>query len=171
MMIRVSEIPDEGLLIEGPERLPEPFGDPSWRLTELSLLVEREGTDVSVRGRLAAEVPLACGRCLERFPVRVATAVDTRFVPRPAGGREELELGSEDLELDFYADDLLNLTQLVETETTLQLPMKPLCREDCRGLCPVCGGNRNLVDCGCEVKFPDPRMAVLKDLAARLSSQ
>jgi uncharacterized protein len=53
---------------------------------------------------------------------------------------------------------------VVETETTLALPMKPLCRDDCRGLCPVCGGNRNLVACACAQRTPDPRLAVLKDL-------
>jgi len=68
-----------------------------------------------------------------------------------------------------YEKDELDLNVLVETETTLALPMKPLCREDCLGLCPVCGGNRNVVTCGCRDRAPDPRLAVLKDLAARRS--
>ncbi len=171
MMIRVSEIPQEGLSIEGAEARPAPFHDPAWRLEGLSLFIEKEGTDVLVRGRIAASVPQVCGRCLERFPVRVETEIDTRLAPRPQARREEIELASDDLEMDFYTDDLLNVAQLVETETTLELPMKPLCREECRGLCPVCGGNRNVVECRCEVNPPDPRFAVLKDLAARLSSQ
>jgi DUF177 domain-containing protein len=171
VLIRVSEIPDEGLSIEGTESLPEPFHDPSWRLEELSLVLERDDRDVLVRGRIAARVPLVCGRCLERFPVRVVPAVDARFSPRPGRGHEQIELGSDDLELDFYTNDSLDLAQLVETEASLELPMKPLCRPDCRGLCPTCGGNRNLVACDCPVKPPDPRFAVLKDLAGRLSSQ
>lgn len=170
MMIRVSDIPEEGLSIQGAAALPEPFSDPAWELVDLSLFIEKDDSDVIVRGRIAARVPQVCGRCLERFPVRVEPDVDARVAPRPAG-KEEIELASDDLELDFYTDDLLNLAQLVETETTLDLPMKPLCREDCRGLCPVCGGNRNLVACQCGVKPPDPRFAVLKDLADRLSSK
>src|SRR5438309_3443512 len=145
MVIRVSEIPDDGLSVEGADKLPEPFHDRSWRLEKLALLVERDDRDVVVRGRIAVSVPQVCGRCLERFPTRVAPEVDARFSPRPERTKEPIELGSDDLELDFYTDDSLDLAQLVETETTLALPMKPLCRTDCRGLCPTCGGNRNVV--------------------------
>lgn len=171
MMIRVSEIPDGGFFLEGPAAVPEPFRDPSWRLEELSLFIERDEVDVLVRGRIAASVPQVCGRCVERVPIRVEARVDTRVAPRPPGGHEEVELGSDDLEIDFYADDLFDVAQFIETETTLELPMKPLCREGCRGLCPVCGGNRNLVECACEARPPDPRFAALKDLASRLSSR
>ncbi|PYN10481.1 MAG: hypothetical protein DME06_13995, partial [Candidatus Rokuibacteriota bacterium] len=111
MVIRVSEIPDDGLSIEGADRLPEPFRDHSWRLEELSLLVERDDRDVVVRGRIAVSVPQVCGRCLERFPTRVAPEVDARFSPRPERTKEPIELGSDDLELDFYTDDSLDLAQ------------------------------------------------------------
>jgi uncharacterized protein len=168
MMIRVSEIPAEGLSIVGAAVLPEPFSDAAWELHDLSLFIEKDEADALVRGHIAATVPQVCGRCLERFPLHVEAEVDARVVPRPAA-KEEIELASDDLELDFYAEDLLNVAQLVETETTLELPMKPLCREGCRGLCPVCGGNRNLVACQCDVKAPHPRFAVLKDLVDRLS--
>jgi uncharacterized protein len=171
MIIKVSEIPDEGLSLEGTDVLSTPFQDPSWTLLALSLHLERDAADVVVTGRIGARVPQVCGRCLEPFPIDVAARVDTRFRPRPQRREEDVELGVDDLEVDFYADDSLNLATLVETETSLSLPMKPLCRADCRGLCPVCGGNRNTVDCHCEVRTPDPRLAVLKDLAARLQSR
>jgi uncharacterized protein len=171
MIITVSEIPDDGLSIEGTDVLPLPFQDPAWILEALSLRLERDEADVLVTGRIRARVPQVCGRCLEPFPIEVAAAVDTRFTPRPQRRGEDMELGSEDLEVDFYTDNSLNLATLVETETTLALPMKPLCRAECRGLCPVCGGNRNAVDCRCEIRAPDPRLAVLKDLAARLQSR
>jgi uncharacterized protein len=172
VIIRVSEIPDEGLSIEGTERFEEPFRDPSWRLESVSLFIDRDEADVSVRGRIVARIPQVCGRCLERFAIRVEPDIDTRFVPRhPGRHREDVELAPDDLEVDFYTDDTLNVAQLIETEATLALPMKPLCGESCRGLCPVCGGNRNLVECQCAAPPPDPRFAALKDLAARLSSQ
>jgi uncharacterized protein len=171
MIIKVSEISDDGLTIEGTEALPAPFQDRSWTLQALSLRLEREDLDVLVTGVIRARVPQVCGRCLEPSPIDVSATVDTRFIPRPQRRKEDVELGSDDLEVDFYTDDSLDLGTLVETETTLALPMKPLCREDCRGLCPVCGGNRNLVDCRCEVRAPDPRLSVLKDLAARLQSR
>lgn len=164
MIIRVSEIPADGLFVEGAAAIASPFTDATWRLDELSLLIERDGVDVVVRGRLAARVPQTCGRCLERSVVRVAPTVQSRFVARPGRRREDVELDADDLDVDFYADDELNVATLVETEATLALPMKPLCRDDCRGLCPVCGGNRNLVDCRCRVEPPDSRLAVLKNL-------
>ena len=76
-------------------------------------------------------------------------------------------MGADDLETDVYQHGQLDLTALLETETSLALPMKPLCREGCRGLCPVCGGNRNVTACACETRVPDPRWAALKGWAER----
>ena len=169
MLIRVSEIPDEGIQIEGADSLPHPFEDPAWTLEELSLAIEKDGSAVFVTGALAARVPLVCGRCLEPFQLRIAPAVDARFVPSPQGRAEERELGADDLGTDVYEHGLLDVGALVVTETTLAVPMKPLCREDCRGLCRLCGGNRNLTPCACEERMPDPRWAPLKGLSDRLS--
>jgi len=169
MIIRVSEIPDEGIRIEGPEAFGQPFADRSWTLAAVDLLVEKDAEAVFVRGRLEARVPQVCGRCLEPFETAVAPDVETRFLPAPSGRAEERELGTDDLETDVYANDQLDLGALVETETTLALPMKPLCREDCRGLCPVCGVNRNVTACACPERPSDPRWAPLKGLADRLS--
>jgi uncharacterized protein len=163
MMIKVSEIPDEGLSIEGAAAVPEPFADRSWALEDLSLFIQRDDDDVVVQGRVAARVPQVCSRCLEPFPLRVVQQVNTRFTPRPERRGEDVELASDDLEVDFYANDTLNLSGLVETETTLALPMKALCRSECRGLCSVCGGNRNLVDCRCTATPMANPFAVLKD--------
>lgn len=171
MLIRVSEIPQEGIQIEGASSVERPFSDPSWRLEALSLDIQRQGDIVLVRGRLAARIPQICGRCVEGFEVSVAPEVDARFVPSPAGPGEERELGADDLETDVYAHDVVDLASLIETETTLRLPMKPLCREDCRGLCPQCGSNRNVAPCGCQDRAPDPRWAALKGLADRLSAR
>ena len=170
MIIRVAEIPDEGLQIEGLDAFSQPYQDPTWRLDDLSLTVEKDGDAVFVRGRLVARVPQHCGRCLEPHTVTVRPQVDARFVPSRRERGEEFELGADDLETDVYANGIIDLNLLVETETTLLLPMKPLCREDCRGLCPVCGGNRNLTECRCEVRLADPRWAPLRSWAARMSN-
>ncbi len=172
MVIRVSEIPDEGLQIEGVEAFRNPFTEASWTLEALSLFVEKTGEEVLVQGHLAALIPQVCGRCLEAFTFRAMAEVDTRFAPRPPAARDQkVELTPDDLELDFYDNDLLDLNRLIQTEAMLGLPMKPLCRDECRGLCLVCGGNRNSNPCACEVRLPDPRLAVLKTLAERISSR
>jgi uncharacterized protein len=167
MLIQVADIPEEGLRIEGAESFPSPFQDPGWRLDDVSLVAEKDGDAVFVRGHLAATIPQHCGRCLEPYTFRVEPEVDARFVPSPAGRGEEHELGADDLETDTYAHGVIDLDALLETETTLALPMKSLCRDDCRGLCPVCGGNRNATACACEEHAPDPRWAALKEWAAR----
>jgi uncharacterized protein len=166
MIIRVSELEEQGLRIDDVAALATALSDPSWRLESAELLVEADGADVFVRGRVAATVPQTCGRCLETFPARIEVPIDVRLAPRPPAG-DSVELAADDLDVDFYANDQLDLGRVVATETTLALPMKPLCRPDCQGLCAVCGANRNVVPCTCASRPPDPRLAVLRDLAAR----
>lgn len=168
MIIRVSEIEDEGLVVANAGEFVAPFSDRSWRLDGVRLHVTRDGEDVVVTGQIDATVPVVCSRCLEEFRSEVHPLVDARYVPKPAAGHA-VELGTDDLDLDFYQNDELNLATLIETETTLALPMKPLCRADCQGLCPACGANRNVTPCTCERRAPDPRLAALRDLAARLN--
>ena len=163
MMIRVSELQEEGLTIDDAAALAGAFGDPSWHLERVHLEVKPDGVDVVVQGQLSATVPQMCGRCLETLPARVNATVDVRLLPRPATA-DPVELAADDLDVDFYANGEVDVARVVETETTLALPMKPLCRDDCRGLCPLCGGNRNVVECACAQRAPDPRLAVLKDL-------
>jgi len=167
MIIRVSELEDAGLTVDDPSAVGSPYADPSWRLERVRLSVQPDGVDVVVRGRLSASTPQICGRCLDSFAATVHTEVDVRLVPRPASA-SSVELGEDDLDVDFYADDRLDLSALIATETTLALPMKPLCRPDCRGLCASCGANRNTTACACSSRPPDPRLAVLARRSGRL---
>lgn len=169
MIIRVSELEDEGLRVDDVAAVASAFSDPSWRMDQVEILIEPDGVDVRVQGRVGATVPQTCSRCLEIFPARVDAPVDVRVVPRPATA-DSVELGADDLDVDFYQDDQLDVARVLETETTLALPMKPLCREDCRGLCPVCGGNRNAQACACRPEATDPRWAALRGLAGRATS-
>jgi len=166
MIIRVSELDESGLRIDDVAALGPVFTDPAWRLESVALEVEPDGNDVFVHGRLAATMPQTCSRCLEDFAARVDAPVDVRLVPKPAGA-DSVELGADDLDVDFYENDELDVTRVVANEATLALPMKPLCREDCRGLCRACGANRNVTPCTCDTRPPDPRLAALRDLAAR----
>lgn len=168
MIVRVPDIPTEGLSITDAGALGPVYRDPTWRLERVDLRLERDGSEVFVTGEIGAAVTQACGRCLEPVPVTLTAALDVRLMPRPATA-DSVELAADDLDVDFYDKDEIDVGVLIETETTLALPMKPLCREGCLGLCPVCGGNRNLVQCDCQQRAPDPRLAALKDLAARFS--
>lgn len=166
MIIRVSELPDDGLSIDETACAASPYSDPAWRLDGLHLDLARDGDEVDVRGQVRASVPQLCGRCTEGFISPVTAEVDLRFAPKPARV-DGAELGRDDLDTDFYVDDQIDLDRVIETETTLALPMKPLCAPGCRGLCLVCGANRNLSPCACAERAPDARLAVLKTLMER----
>ena len=168
MIVRVPDITAEGLSITDAGALGAVYRDPAWRLLAVDLRIEREERDVFVTGELRAAVSQACSRCLEPSPGEVTAPVDVRLVPRPATA-DNVELAADDLDVDFYDKDEIDIGALIDAETTLALPMKPLCREGCLGLCKVCGGNRNVVKCECPERPPDPRLAALKDLASRLS--
>jgi uncharacterized protein len=164
MQIRVSEIPDDGLRLIDPAALGGVYPDSTWSLDAVDLLVERLGDKVAIGGRFEATAHLLCGRCLEPLVSRVEPVVDLQLVPQPSNRQGQVELGRDDLELDFYQGDVLDVAGLLRSETDLALPMKPLCRADCRGLCPVCGGNRNVTECRCETRETDPRLAPLEAL-------
>jgi len=164
MQIRVSEIPDDGLRLVDPASLGGVYPDPGWALHGVDLLVEREGDKVSITGRFEATAQLACSRCLEPIMTHVEPTVDLQVEPAPSGRHGHTELGRDDLEVDFYRGDILDVGELLRSETSLALPMKPLCRADCRGLCPVCGGNKNVTECRCETRGIDPRLAPLEVL-------
>jgi len=168
MVIRVSEIPDEGLRVDSVSELPGLFAEEGWSLDRVGLRIERHGGKISVTGTFQATARLACSRCLEPLVSAIAQDVDLQLLPSPdqaPGSRHpEVELGADDLEVDFYQGDSLDLARLIRSEVQLALPMKPLCRPDCGGLCPICGGNRNQTACECAPRRTDPRLAPLEAL-------
>ena len=115
-------------------------------------------------GDFDATARLTCSRCLEPLVVRVHPPVAVQLVPPPRVRRAEVELSPDDLETDFYAGESLDLSALLRSETDLALPMKPLCRPECQGLCPGCGVNRNLGPCRCQPRAVDSRLAPLEAL-------
>jgi uncharacterized protein len=100
----------------------------------------------------------ACGRCLESFIKEGSSALTGRLV-------EKVDEVTQDEEEDFiyYVGEKLDLTEDIMSMVILSLPMKPLCDEECKGLCPKCGTNRNKEECNCVVEDIDPRLAKLKD--------
>jgi DUF177 domain-containing protein len=114
-------------------------------------------------GRVEGEIELACSRCLEPFTLPVTTDFDLRYIPHTENsGEGEREVEEDDLTTAFYADDQIDLGHLVMEQLHLALPMKPLCSETCKGLCPQCGTNLNTGSCSCDPRWEDPRLAVLK---------
>ena len=129
-----------------------------------------DGTTVHVRGRLAAAVEPECGRCLERYAASVDQELDLFYLPRlpeqPEEQEDEVELSDREVVVGYYEGDRLDLGELVREQLILSLPLKRLCREDCRGLCPTCGKNLNAGACGCPPpeEPEDPRLLPLRGL-------
>ncbi|MEO8348513.1 MAG: DUF177 domain-containing protein [Acidobacteriota bacterium] len=118
------------------------------------------GYSLSARAAWAGE--FECSRCLALYPF----AEDDEFLlllrrraPTPA---EEVSLDREDLDTYFYDDPVVPVAPIIEERIQMAIPMKPLCNEDCLGLCPQCGTDRNLSACTCVTEFADPRWNALK---------
>lgn len=116
-------------------------------------------------GRVNALLELPCSRCLEPYQIAVDSPFDLRYQPRSADeGGGEHEIAADDIDTAYYDNDEIDLRQLMLEQFYLVVPMKPLCGDECRGLCPTCGTNLNKASCGCDVHWDDPRLAALKSL-------
>jgi uncharacterized protein len=106
-------------------------------------------------GRLSGELTLMCSRCLEGFKYSLDIEIHEKFSAVP---------NDEDDFIIFIDSDIINLTELIENNILMSLPIKKLCNEDCQGLCQNCGSNLNKKTCNCDNVNVDPRLAKLKDL-------
>lgn len=124
-----------------------------------------------LRARLSYEQTLSCNRCLK--PIIEQTDADVELMimvnERPGGGGEH-ELQERDLGILFLDEEVLETDPILLEQLQLNIPMKPLCREDCKGICPTCGADLNLGACACEEKAADPRWAGLAALKSRLNT-
>jgi uncharacterized protein len=125
----------------------------------------RKGEEVRVRGSIKTEVELLCDRCAAPVRTPLEVEFDARFIPQAAAadGTDNVELLAEDLGLAAYEGDAVDVDELVREQITLALPLRNLCREDCKGLCPKCGADLNAGQCSCEQGERDPRWAALAD--------
>lgn len=125
----------------------------------------RSSREVRVQGRVSARAEVDCGRCLKSVDVPVEVEFDVRYVPASDYEQvETAELQEEDLSFSVFEEEAIDLDELVREQVLLALPTRALCSEECKGLCPACGADRNRQPCDCETKETDPRWGALKDL-------
>lgn len=130
---------------------------------ELRATVYKDHDRYRLVGQARTDIELVCSRCLEPYRLAVDAPFDLRYLPQSENSAEgEREVEDEDLSASYYRDDQIDLGQLIEEQIYLGLPMKPLCQEACRGLCPQCGTNLNVEACSCDTRWTDPRLAGLK---------
>ena len=138
------------------------------------LVEERHGKhqtikDIRLNGDLSATFGLTCARCLEPVVQDVVHKFDLLY--RPVGsdaGREELSVTTAEAEISYYQGEGLLLEDALREQVLLALPVKVICREDCKGLCPHCGKNLNLEQCSCAEPMEDPRWSALKEIRGKL---
>lgn len=122
--------------------------------------------EVRVKGRIEGSVEVVCDRCLSPVASNVEVEFDTAFISREqaVSAAENVELQEEDLVFSFYEDEAIDVDELVREQILLALPTRQLCREECRGLCPICGKDLNAEQCSCRQGEVDPRWAALANL-------
>lgn len=182
-MIDVNKIPEEGLEFdealdagglhlvvgegEGEGEREEFVLQPGGRVgCRVELGDERQ---VHLVGQARAELGLECGRCLEPFALALDHKLDVFLLPHreDQGDEDEVELTERDMVVGYYRGHQIDLGELLREQFTLAVPMKRLCREECRGLCVKCGVNRNREACDCVQEDTDVRLAGLGGLLGR----
>ena len=162
MRLNVSDIPEDGiqqeidLLISINDSQEPDFA-------EVFIKILKIGKKVLVEGSVKISVSLNCSRCLEDFPYPMDKSFREEY--NPAEEREtegEKELSGSELDLSYYSNNEIDISELVKEQVLLSVPMKALCGPECRGICPECGKNYNKGPCECSTEEVDPRLAPLK---------
>lgn len=133
---------------------------------EVSLRLSKEGDEVGLAGEVSGRVVRTCVKCLESFPFDIATSFSLKLVRGGARsgmeGHGELELKASDLDVETFDGEHVDIAAVVYEQLILSLTAYPVCRTDCKGLCPECGAELNREGCRCGKEKPiDPRLAAL----------
>jgi uncharacterized protein len=142
--------------------------NPHFRLSGDALVegeIRKGAAQIDVNGMITAPAEVDCTRCLEPVSKDLTIEIAASFVASENFATDkEREVSPEDLDVDVLDGDRLDLKQLVREQIVLNFPEQVFCEPNCKGLCPKCGANRNLIDCKCDLDETDPRWAALKNL-------
>ena len=165
MLIDIDKITKDGLKIS------RDFEFPSLELVEenavffkpvhAEMILTRMDEEVWVKGRITTCLSFVCSRCLTPFEFPVDSKFDLVFLPEEYHELKD-ELDDEDIDQLFYQNRQIDVREVILEQLNLTFPAKPLCAEDCEGICAVCGKIRRDGNCGCQVKEPEERMEKLK---------
>ena len=132
---------------------------------KLTAEVQRRDVRMHLNGKLAADVRLDCTRCLEPVAKHIEEPFEAIFLDAAyETDAKEVEVADAALDESLVEGGQVDLAEVVREQLLLALPIQTLCKEGCKGLCPQCGANLNLIDCKCSDDDIDPRWAALKSL-------
>jgi DUF177 domain-containing protein len=135
------------------------------RATGSAELLQHTGGEVRIQGRYAVEMTAQCDRCLGRARFPLDESFDLFYRPMVEIAREEeVAIDEGESEIGFYEGGGMELEDILRERVLLALPMQKVCSETCRGICPVCGKNRNDGACECKPDTTDDRWEALRKL-------
>lgn len=176
LIVKFDDIPEDEEYVFDLVEKPDYFKvDPEEGVLKKDVCVEgslsKVGREVILKGSVSTEMEMICSRCLDPLLYKVRSNVSSRYVPGLAADDfdSEVELHASDIEVEYYSDDRIDLTQAVYDQMMLSLPLVRLCKKDCQGICSQCGINRNKKNCECsDIDSVDPRLSVLETLKDKL---
>jgi uncharacterized protein len=121
--------------------------------------------EIRVSGHISVAMEGDCDRCLELAKFSIDSDFELYYRPVEEGYGEEVAIDKSEAEMGFYEGDGVELNDVLREYVLLALPMQRVCNDNCKGICPVCGQNRNQKDCGCHTEAVDDRWAALKQLS------
>ncbi len=132
---------------------------------EIEIVYYRSGRELFFQGSFDGVVKAHCSRCLKPYAFRLSKDFEFMLVPAAVlSGQKAGEISRDEIGLSYYSADEINLTPLIREQVLLALPTRPLCGENCRGLCSGCGVNLNDETCACAAPAGDPRMAIFQTI-------
>jgi len=126
--------------------------------------VQKIRESVYIRGALGTTVTTGCSRCLEEAIVSINGHFEYNITPCRDEHLDEMELSHNDMDVEHYDGETIDLDPIIMEQIFLHIPMRVICSEECAGLCPQCGINRNHAKCACNENISDMRLSVLKNL-------
>jgi uncharacterized protein len=162
MKIVIADISDEGFVVDVEEKLA--LEEASAGPVTGTLQVNKSDREVILIGKITSELDLQCSRCLKGFRRPLDIPINVVYHPVEEITEERRELKNDEMDMGFYKGEEIDLEELVREQVILNMQMKPLCDENCKGICPNCGADLNAGACGCETRKIDPRLEVLKKL-------
>ena len=128
--------------------------------------IEKIDDGLHIQGNITGTIVLQCSRCLTDFDRGLSLDIDLIYHPANTlkRGEEHRAFHKDESNIEFYSGDELDITDIMKEQLIFQIPIKPLCDEKCKGICPVCGTDLNFQECNCSMEYKDPRFAVLRDL-------
>jgi uncharacterized protein len=160
--VRFEEIFQPGQIDFSGEYLEQ--GSPLRATGSAEMLPRSEG-ELRIQGGYSVEMTSQCDRCLGRARFPLDASFDLYYRPNSeVAPEEEVEIDAGEVEIGFYAGDGVELEDILREQVLLALPMQRVCSDLCKGICPVCGKNRNEITCDCTVEKADDRWGALRNL-------